>query len=193
MRTEDPHRNNDALSHAAAAVFSFSGEDCQAVGGTERSRSANVTTEKGKRCASEWVRACLWRCVEDRRQRNWRLLMQSWVPNRKLHHYVEFGVRAKVGFAWWGYSMFVAHVRNVLPLSPSTVMLSFFASRWGILEMLLGTNEESLDNFLTRPWSTATGTGSSSKSSSLLHIANWSVPQSTKIHKYCSHFSQGEQ
>lgn len=63
-RIEDPYRNSDALSHAAAA-FSFSGEDCEAVGGTERGGSANVTAERGEVC--ECVRACggVWR-TDDR-------------------------------------------------------------------------------------------------------------------------------
>lgn len=45
--------------------------------------------------------------------------MQSWVPNRKLHHrHVEFGVRAKGGLCGEDtVCMFMAHVRKTLLLS----------------------------------------------------------------------------
>lgn len=98
VRTEDPpSQNKDTLSHGTA--FSFSGEDCEAVGGSELGCSGNVTAEEGEVRAC--VRACLCRCVEDRRQRNCRLVMQSCVPNRKLRHrHVEFGVTVRGGVVW---------------------------------------------------------------------------------------------
>lgn len=92
-----PHRNNDNLSHGTP--FSFSGEDCEAVGGNELGCPGSVTAEEGEVC--ECVRACLCRCVEDRRQRNCRPVMQSCVANRKLrHHHVEFGMTVRGGVVW---------------------------------------------------------------------------------------------
>lgn len=60
VRIEDPRLNNGAVSHGA--LFSFSGEDCEAVGGNELSCSGNVRAEDEEVC----VCACLCRCKEDR-------------------------------------------------------------------------------------------------------------------------------
>lgn len=48
MRIEDPRLNNAAVSHGA--LFSFSGEDCEAVGGNELSCSGNVRAEDEEVC-----------------------------------------------------------------------------------------------------------------------------------------------
>lgn len=56
--------------------------------------------------------------------------MQSWMPSRKLHHrHVEFGVRARGGVRGVDtVCAFMAHVSNILLLSPSTLMFSVLAS-----------------------------------------------------------------